>query len=182
MLTKLVEMYKLAKATHASLYSSSVHLFTETAGDRCSLADQVDAVYTLRKAEDLLDDVRKELKKVRARIEVRTCLAFDIEQITKLSTPFCTGTSKVSQFAKYPAKRENDPEKFDALMKSMGVPEDLLTSEVGKEVVRPNWEGFASWFTERQANGQPLPDGITVDDVYTVMELATRKKKDPDEE
>jgi hypothetical protein len=84
----------------------------------------------------------------------------------------------MKQYAKYPAKRRNDPDKFDKLMTSLGIPQDIIDSES----VRLNWEGFSNWFTKRQSDGLPLPDGITVDDVYTEYELATRKLKEVDED
>ena len=176
MLPKLRQMYVDAKQVHANLFEDSVHLYTET--EKVSLGDQVDTVYSLKKTEDLLDDLRKELKKVRTRIETRACLAFYAEEVDSFATSYCSSKVKITQFPAFPAKRDKDPEAFDALLTAMGVPEHLIIAET----VRPSFEGFKAWFTEQQATGQPLPEGLTADEVYTVYELSTRKKKDPDED
>jgi len=169
-------MYKDTKQIHHLLYEDSVHLFTEVGKE--TLAEQVDTVYALKKTEELLDDIRKELSKVRKKIELRACLAFFQEAIDNLKTTFCNAKVTMKQFANFPHKRRNDPKKFDLLMDYLGVPVEVRNIEA----VRLNWEGFAEYFSRKQAAGEPLPEGITVDDTYTEYTLATRKLKDVDED
>jgi len=175
-LPKTKQMYRDAKQVHHLLIEDLTHLGTEVS--KCSLADQIDTVYSLKKTEDLLDDARKEMKKVRAKLETKACLSFYTEAIESFKTVYCSAKVKIKQFANFPHKRRNDPEKFDKIMHSLGVPANVVDCEA----VRLNWEGFAEWFSKRQAAGLPLPEGVVTDETYTIYELATRKILDVDEE
>jgi hypothetical protein len=135
-------------------------------------------VYALQQTSDMLTDLRKQIDKLEKTLGMFVCMEMRHEQLDSIKTPHCSAKVKVEQFANLPTKREKDPQKFDALMGSMGIPASVIESES----VRFHWPGFKEYLTQNQAEGHPLPEGLSVDDVYTEYTLQTRKIKTPDEE
>lgn len=178
MLPKLRQMYLDAKQVHHLLYEDLSDVEKTFNSPTTNTTEKADIVHALKQTSAVLDDLRKQIDKAVKRYALFTCIDLQLHEVDTIRTQHCTAKIAVKQYAKYPAKRRNDPDKFDKLMTSLGVPQDIIDSES----VRLNWEGFSNWFTKRQADGLPLPDGITVDDVYTEYDLATRKLKEVDEE
>jgi len=169
-------MYKDARQIHHILYGDLSKL--QEKFNQSNLAEKIDIVYGLQKTSETLTDIRKQIDKLESRLSTFACLEMQHENLQSIKTPFCSAKVKVEQFASLPTKREKDPDKFDALMSSMGIPADVFQSEG----VRFHWPGFKEYFTKRQAEGFPMPDGIDVEDVYTEYTLQTRKIKEPDED
>lgn len=168
-------VYLAVRSHHENLYREVLNLKKEC--ESFSVADQADAAYALREAAELLDDSRKELNRLRKFIEQVACLRMYQAEVTKIKTNHVSASVKVSMYANYPHKKEKDPKRFEALMLSMGIPQNVVDTEA----VRVNWEGFKDWFTIRQSNGEPLPEGVDVQEMYSEYGLNLRKLKGVEE-
>lgn len=175
MLQQLKQTYHDTKQVHSKLYQELKQI--EQLFATQNLAGKIDTVYALQKVSDTLTDIRKQVDKVVKSMTKPISIQMEFEQLASISTPYCTAKTKVEMFANVPHKREKDPEKFDRLMQGLGVP--LQVSQ--QEGVRFHWPGFKDLLTLQQEQGLPLPEGLSMDDVYTEYTLQCRKKLEPDE-
>ena len=175
MLEQVKNMFRKVKDLHHQLYMETEELKPKTRD--MILRDKVDSIYAMRKMEDLLDDLRKEVKKCRRHMETIACFEFLSEEIDKFSTEHCSARIEIKQYAKFPHKRREDPDNYDVLLADMGVPQELIDSEA----LRIHYDGFKNFFSKRQEEGQPLLKGIDPQAIYTDYNILTRKKKDVDE-
>jgi hypothetical protein len=181
MLDRAKQMYRDAQAAHRKLYEQVVSLREEI--KTLNLAELTDLAYAMREAVELLDDTKKALNEIQRMAEKYATLNWMQESQVlgeqfRIKTEYCSAEPKIKQFPKFPQKRRIDPDKFDKLMAGIGVPQELIESEA----LRPNWEGFTNWFSHRQSQGLPVPDGIDPTETYTEYTLAIRKIKDVMEE
>ena len=175
MLTETKQLYAVAKSTHNDLYEMLKVLESKFAEG--NLASQVDMCYGLKKTSEMLTDIRKQIDKLNKRLCMITAMSLIAEQADSFKTEYVTVKPKVDQVPKFPAKRQSDPDKYDALMKDMGLPQSLIETEA----MRPHWPGMKEWFTHRQMEGLPLPAGINPDDIFTEYDLGMRKLREVDE-
>lgn len=175
MYNEIRSMYIDAKQVHHILFKDLQGL--EDKFKASKLAERVDIVYGLQKTSEMLNEIRKQIDKVSKSLGTRVCMEMEVAGLRKLKTEHCTASVKVENFANLPHKREKDPEKFDTLMASLGVPSEV--SQI--EGVRFHWPGFKEYLTNQVAQGNPIPPGISPDDLYTEYTLATRKVMEPDE-
>lgn len=175
MLPQLKQTYRDTKQVHSKLYQELKQI--EQLFATQNLAGKIDTVYALQKISDTLTDIRKQVDKVVKSMTKPISIQMEFEQIERVSTPYCTAKTKVEVFANLPHKREKDPEKFDKIMNSLGVPLQVAQ----QEGVRFHWPGFKEILTQQQEQGLPLLDGISLDEIYTEYTLQCRKKLEPDE-
>ena len=134
----------------------------------------VDLIYALREAYGYADELRKELEKLRklcARVAVVHC---DSQMIEKVKTEYCTGTPKETSTYNYPARRIQDPERFDTLMAALGIPQDVYT----QELVRIHWPEFQAYCQRLLEEGKNPPAGIDPADSNPVYDFSIRKRKE----
>lgn len=172
---EIVVMYTDAKQVHHLLFKDLQHI--ETLFTQSNLAERIDIVYGLQKTSEMLDEVRKQIDKVEKSLATKACMEMEVGGLQKMKTPYCSATVKVENFANLPHKRAKDPEKFDTIMASLGVPSEISRMEG----VRFHWPGFKEYLTNCVAAGNPIPPGISPNDMYTEYTLSTRKTKEPDE-
>lgn len=173
MQTRIKEIYASVKELHHEIISR----LAELGESGPKLSERVEAAFALKKTEDLLDDLRKEVKKVRQPRELACCVLLYQEEMTSFTTPYCTAKVKAVQFVKFPHKKHSNPEKFTELMQAIGIPNKVIEHEA----VRFNWMGFKDLWTERQVLGLPMLEGVKFDDMYTEYSLAFRKNMEVDE-
>lgn len=142
-------------------------------GDKHECAD---IAYALREIRELAEDIRK-----RADLHGRTAqsagcmLAITESDPSSIRTEYCTATPTCKTIVKIP-KLSNDPEGFAALMKHLGVPDDLWV-ERKHAAVSVNWPGLVDLLSQQQAEGKPLPEGIDPNSSYTDYSLRILGRK-----
>jgi hypothetical protein len=147
------------------------HIVTNTA----DLQELADAVYVLRELEELIDDARKQIARLKDVAENRACVIWVSGQDAKpIRTPYCTATPKMT-FHHPEIKRKNDPEAYDALMASMGVPKEIAE----KELLRTHWPTFSGYLGDLAAEGKPFPAGIDPAKTKPIYRLTIRKTEMP---
>ncbi len=170
---RIKEIYSSVKDLHHEVISRLAELGQ---GDP-KLSERVELCYALDRTEKLLDDMRKEVKKVRELRALAACVMIYQAESTSIKTTYCTATVKAQQFVKFPHKKHNNPEKYTELMQAIGVSDKVIEHEA----VRFNWMGLKDLWTERQVEGLPMLVGVDFEDTYTEYTLGFRKNKEVDE-
>jgi len=155
------------------LHHETITALAELGEGDPKLSERAELVFGLKKTEDMLEDLRKEITKVRKGRELICCLGFYQAEVDSIKTVYCSAKVHTEQFVKFPHKKHSDPERFERLMKSLDIPEEVINHEA----VRFNWNGFKTLFTQRQVQGLPMLEGVDFDDVYTEFSLRFRKGK-----
>jgi len=135
--------------------------------------DLVDSIYVLREVVELTNTIKKEAEKVRkilAKVGVLHCDAFLIE---KVQTAFCTGKPQETSEFSFPHKRDINPEQFDTIMRSLGIPKDVYE----KELVRLHWPEFQKYCQALLADAKNPPAGIDPDKSFPVYDFSIVKKR-----
>ncbi len=140
--------------------------------DTVSVEDCVDAIYAIREAEELIDDVKKTYSSLSRKLQEAVHLILLSRHKKSFSTDFCTGTRKSKVIYGLPTKRK-EPKKFASLMAKLGIPEDL----VDKEVIRPHWPGLVEYFQELNTQGLPQPEEVDTTKQSATLEITIRRKK-----
>jgi hypothetical protein len=125
-----------------------------------SVREVVDGVYALRETRDYLDKIKKDVEKMRswfAKVGVLHCEARDL---TEVRTKYCTGKPVEDVQFIFPQKREKDPKGFDAVMKDLGIPEEIYKNEV----VRIHWPEFQNYCNKLLAEAKNPPGEISPSD------------------
>jgi hypothetical protein len=142
-----------------------------------TISDLVDTVYALREAHKYSDDARKEIERIRFLAAKFACLYCFEHAHDKINTNWCTGTPKETLTFNYPAKRYKDAERYDTLMKALGIPEEVYT----QELVRIHWPNFQEYCQKLLAVGKNPPCGIKIDDSNETYDFTIKKKREIDE-
>lgn len=183
MLKCAVEIFKVARETHADLYQLVCELRRELcpANGGKPIGDLVDTSYALREALRYLDDIGKELRQLKELAEKMTCLLW-VQSIEggSVYTEHCTALPKVAMIASIP-KRSTAPALHARMMTSLNVPINLWIDQDIEEIVRVHWPGFVSHITRLAQAGKPLPDGIDIEKTYPRYSVTVRRKKEVDE-
>jgi hypothetical protein len=177
MLGQAKQMYSEIIETHKRIYDNVISLRTQI--PNLNLGELADLACAMRETLRMLEDVEKSIKEVQKSAEKFCTLSWMNEsQISgeqyRIKTKYCSAEPKIKQFPKFPSKRRYNPEAFDRIMQGLGIPQELIESEI----VRPNWEPFTDWFSTRQQAGLPVPEGIDPSETYTEYSLSIRKLKD----
>lgn len=169
MLQKAQEIYAKVLKAHREIYSKLAPL-RATSARLNDIKELADTAYAMNKAYAYLDDLRKEVKGTKELCERMACLLWaKLNEGDPIRTKHVTATPNIKMTASVP-KRHKDPEKFEALMRFLKIPQELWELEV----VRPHWPSFIEYTSKRLEAGLPLPDGIDPSAVYPVYSLILR--------
>lgn len=139
--------------------------------------DLVDLSFIMREAENLCEDLRKELRGARDFLGRIICMRWLYENLNTLDVDMsirgklATGTPQVRTMASLPLP-EKDPEAFVAFMKRIGV----FGQALKRSLVKVHWPAVTDYLTDLIAKGKPLPPGIDPNRTYTVYQVILRKK------
>jgi len=160
MLDEARKLYQSVSTNHRNAYIMATaieKLAPKLAGD---LDEAADMTYALAECFDLAEDTLKIVRALRKNIDKLFCaMAVQGGNIGSVTTEHCEATPKLKMSVS-PPTRNNNPEAFVAMMKELGIPENLLGSEDKPEIVRPHFPGLVEYATDRLAEGLPLPGAL----------------------
>lgn len=168
MLTPCKNFYGMARGAHQQLYGLMLQM-NRLLQQTTELTELADAVFALRKTEELLEDTRKECSKLLELAEQVTCIRWlacsDHEPIR---SEYCTASPDVKQTVAIPSK--SSPE-YAALLKHYGIPE-------GSPFV-PHWPSLLKQVSADLAAGGSIPPGCDPNKMIRVCKVRTLTKKKP---
>lgn len=176
MLDEAKKLYQSVSTNHRNTYimaEAIEKLAPQLAGD---LKETADMTYALQECFDLAEDTLKTLRKLRGNIDKLFCaMTVAGGAVGKVETEHCEATPKVKMSVSLPSRR-SDPEKFAAVMKELGIPENMYSGET--EFVRPHFPGMVEYVTNKLANGEPLSAALSdVTRQYPVYSVKISAKK-----
>lgn len=177
MLQQFLDLHKssfdAAQEVLGKLHEGLVELQKET-----SKEEYIDAVFAIRKTHQLLADLVKALTKFDREIsdKIVTVMALELKEgVLKrgsIKTEYTTAVCKVQNHLPVP-KRKSNPELYANLCRYCGIPEDAIKSGV----FNLTWDGFSEFLSEKLAEGRPLPQGVSLSEMYIVKSLVLRQNK-----
>lgn len=172
------QLFQLAKAAHESIFNQLKKLEREV-NENMNMVELCDYAYAVDQAYNHIEDLKKELWKLREACNKRVC-ALVLQsnyQERSIHTDYVTATPNISRSPSIPSEK-SDPAGYKKLLDHLGIP-DFGTDEEGNkiEAVRPHWPGLVSYIQKLDAAGKPTPPGIDVNKLTPVYKLTLRKKK-----
>jgi hypothetical protein len=161
---EMLKLYETVKATHAQSYSAMIEL-RNALSDESEMTELVDAALVLRDGAQMLDDLRKELNKLRDVTNKRCCMAWLTSDGDPIRTTYATGMPKVKQVPRMP---KHGSEEYEQLCAAYGFDPRLP--------FRPHWPSMVEDISERLAEGRPVPEGCDPNAVYQVFDVELRSK------
>ena len=160
-------------------WASEVHntLYTEIADTREEMKTKspeelTDIGFICKKMYEQIDDIRKEVDRLKEFAEKLACLKAVTEEKMTLRGNLATGTPDVSMSANLPHPRKN-PEAYQALCDYFGIPDGMVQNDL----FRFHWPSFKEFFTKLMSEGKPVPPGIELDKTHAHYKLKYREKK-----
>jgi len=169
-----LDLYQRINAQHRELVAEMIAL-EHAIPALGSLAELADLAYVLRQSYDHHDEARKELDRISKKVAqiFYVLWASDPNAPETIKTQWCSCTPDPKIHASVPSP-ESDPERYKAVMKAVGIPEDIIATGL----VRVGWKEFGELLTERQRAGLPLPEGIDPAKTFVEYKLGIRKRQD----
>ncbi len=148
------DLYAACDAVHTAVTGLSKQLDV-TLRTQPSLEEIADAGFALKKAEELLEDIRKNLTTRRQFWERVMCMGWMKRNTGEpIRTEHCTVSPKVSFAAVLP--RRGSPEYAD-MLRDLGVSDEVRD----KELLKPATSGFMTEVSRRMEEGEDLPPWMT---------------------
>ena len=149
----LREIYKSAKLLHNSIYDETCKVMTASINET-SLEKLAETAFVLKKASALADDLRKQLNKAQAILELAVCQKW-IKQTepSDIRTDYITATPRLKMTTTLPSDK-TDPEGYEKLLRALQIPEHCWP------LMRLHWPGICEDITELAAQGKPFPEGL----------------------
>lgn len=142
--------------------------------------DLVDSVLCIRRSHELLTEYAKALKDAESTLTKILMEEFKLQldetgvlHSTTVRTDWVTATLKVDKKLPIPSTKSN-PELYYSLCQQIGIP-----AEIAKHgVVEFRWNGLQEWFGQRLEEGKPIPEGISLTELYPYNSITLRQKRD----
>lgn len=115
-----------------------------------------DTALVCREIEDTVDAFMKKVHEVSNLAQASGCFMIEHNNLHNIKTEYCTASPNPKIWFKLPGKREYNPEWFDHVMESIGVPPE--TSRL--ELVRLHPPKFIDYCTQLLGEGLDPPAGI----------------------
>lgn len=159
-----------------SLYSEVIHAYSQVYADlkeiksqEKSKEDLADTVFVLNQILKWIEEMRKEVDRVKRLSERLACLHWIREEsLEPIRTEYCTASPDIKTALKLP---NIDSEQYTALMTYLNIPAE------SRALIRLSWKGVKDRISDSLANGKPLPkelQGETIDE----FKLVVRKKRE----
>lgn len=149
---RLIDLHKRAQTLHAEYYNALGDVRDEAR--KMKGAPVVDAVYVLKRSREIVDDTRKEINKCLDFIERIGCM-IALQNEGHLEGDLAKGSGNVKQQPAIP-NREDEPDKYFALMDALGIPRELSENRA----IKPSFRGIGEFVEKLGAEGKPMPDGL----------------------
>jgi hypothetical protein len=140
------------------------------------LKGYVDAAYAIFKMEQLIDEIRKQVKKRRETYERIVCIAW-LQQGTgeSIKTEYVTANPDTKNFITYP--KSPDEVGYREMMRDLGVAEETIE----KGIIKPDFNQMKEYVSDLMARGEPVPAWSATEVPHTEYRLryfAHRKEVD----
>lgn len=170
------KIYAMARAEHGQIYNRLAELRQYL--DRCpNQGELADAAYALRKAGELLEDTRKEVKRVEELAIKIACVLWVRDPANlngkPIKTQYVTASPNVVDMPRLPSRREN-PNQFFELLTALGVPQHLQGTDDESSIIVPHWPGLLKHVEQLAGEGKPLPAGLDSTATYPVYKMTLR--------
>lgn len=183
-ITRLKIKHRLVQREHQAIYNLAIELRDSVNKGQIPNEEAVDIAFLLREMADYLDDLRKEMNKVRVIIEKVTCMRWmqtslnddPTKSAQSIQGDLAVGTPHLKMAATLP-NRHKDPEAYVKFMNQIGVSGEALK----RDMVRVHWPLVIDYFTDLSEQGKPLPNGIDTSRTYPLYSLRLRERKEEDD-
>lgn len=141
--------------------------------------ETVDALFAVRKACEMVEDLRKQLSGLDTALAKLYCIEWSRmeDPPDRLKTEYATAyDARVKLMSALP-RYNKEPEKFRALMEHFEVPARLWDVGDGEPLVKPHYPGVMEYATRRAENGQSFPPGMD-ERPFAVYAVSIRKRKE----
>jgi hypothetical protein len=165
---RMREVYAIAKAAHAEIYSALKVAEQNIA--KVPIAEMVDCMLAIRSAAELCDDIRKECNRTKAILEKMACIQWSTNAVNEgeIIRGICATGSPQEKTRVILPSFDKDPEAYNQLMDWLNIDVNLrdqgkilyVEGEFDTEVVKINWPGFHDYLNALLIQGYPLPPGI----------------------
>ena len=113
----------------------------------------VDACWLVRNMQTHCEDMRKMLWRVEQTMIYKACMLWLKSDGKPIRGNLATGSPDVKDAPVLPS-RSADPEKYDSVLREIGIPESIIAAGG----VRFHYEGMAEYITQLQREGRPIPE------------------------
>ena len=147
------------------------------------LANMTDAVYALRESYELIDSLRKSVKRQHEELQRAACALYSqldpvqqsqLNDTGRVEGEFATGKPSTKTNVTM-VKRKKDPELYDRFCReALGV---TNTELIESGAIEAHFVHFSDWVTKQVAEGKVLPDVINKMKTYNELGFGVIKKK-----
>lgn len=177
MIPEAKQLFESVKTNHANCYVVAKRiedLLPKLAED---MNETVDTAYALKECFDLAEDTLKTLRAIKGLIDRLACTMMVRDNIVAgYETEYCLCTAKCKVSISIPSRSKN-PEKFLEIMRSVGVPENLLGDDETPECCRLHYPGIVEKVSKMLAAGEPLPLAFQEIPQYTEYKVRITPRK-----
>ncbi len=169
---RALDLYAKVAEFHRNFVTACVDLeaYAMKAGDTGELAD---LCYAAREAFTLIDESRKEARKLQdlaARMFTLLWSQDPLQTGDSVKTPWCIVKANPKTMATVPSPNK-DFEAYAKVMEFVGVPRELID----KKLLRTDWDDFGEFLTQKVAAGIKLPEELK--QTYTEYKVIVRRRK-----
>jgi len=167
------DLLERVRVFHNVIYEKCLHGKQDLIKDSPSVEHICEVAFYFQEMAKLCKDLQVECDKLSGLAQKIACIKFMHSDPDK-STIECEdffAEPDVKMSANIPS-RTADPEGYAALLKWMGVPEELRN----QGSLRVHWPEFKEILTERIKGGKPLPPGITPEKTHAHYHLKFKAK------
>jgi hypothetical protein len=171
-LDQLEQLFTDVRTLHANAYEQVC--MARNAAPSLPLEDMADCAYVLNEMSKLADDMRKEAKLLSEILQRFACIRWATQPDASgevVRGKLCTASPNIREMRHLPS-REKEPEKYKALLRHFGVPEEHIESGV----LHVTYPVMVDYLTKRAEQGLPPPPGLEANKAYQLYSLIMRKK------
>ena len=172
--TDASQILREARELHSKVFQVLVGIKRVFGRRETTLEELVDMCWLLRQASKLYDDLRKELNKQDEIISIVVANRWLMRPTHgPIRGELATGSPDVRDQPCIPRRSEN-PEAYDNMLRSLGVPEDVVATAA----IRIDFEGIGNFLAALQESGKPVPDFLKkAGESYTKATLRLTTKR-----
>lgn len=177
MTPEALRVFQQCQSSHRELIALLVELekSVKICGDVKELSD---TAYALRESLKFAKHQKVEVEKLGKLVAQLTTLLWSQMPtvLREIETDWCKCSPDPQPRASVP-KPDRDWDRYKKVMESVGVPKELIETQM----MRIDWDLFGEYLAQRKAEGHGLPDGIDPGRTYTEYRLHIRKRRDLNE-
>lgn len=151
--TEASAILREARELHRNVFQAIVGIKRVFGRRETTLEELIDLCWLLRQTSKLYDDLRKELARQDDTISIVVANRWLMRPTHgPIRGELATGSPDVRDQPCIP-RRSDNPEAYDAMLRDLGVPEDVVSSAA----IRIDFEGIGNFLAALQQAGKPVP-------------------------